>query len=306
VTTRLALVATLAMVFALCYSTIKAGLEFAPPLRFGALRTLGGAGTLLLYLGTSGHARLVPPRATWAGVVALAVLGTVIQYGAMFMSPGVTGAGISSVLGNTGPLFAVALAAPVLGEPVTWRKGLALALGTTGAAIVAFPVVTDPAAPGVLAGLFPLTAAAAAAGSAVTLKWLDVGDALLSVVAWQLLLGGAALLAISAVIEGGRPVVWSTPFMGYLVFLAVVGTAFGVTGWYWLVQREDVGRISILLMVLVPVLGLVLARLFFGESIRLVSAVGAAVALVGVCVAATTNERPEIASITPQSGTGLG
>lgn len=285
---RVFLVPALAVVYALCYSTIKAGLAFAPPLRYAGLRTVVGGAVLLAFVVASGRKRVVPPRSLWPGIGALSLVGTIVVYGAMFMSPGATGAGISSVLGNTGPLFAVVLAAPILGEGVTRRKVAALAVGMGGAGLVAYPAVTDPSAPGVLAALLPVTAAAAAATSAVLLKWLRVGDALLPVVAWQLLLGGGALLALSAMVEPDRAVTWSARFAGYLAFLSVVGTAFAVTAWYWLVQREDVGRLSILLMVLVPVMGLALARLFFGEAIRPLSAVGAGLAMVGVGLAASS------------------
>ena len=282
---RLALVGVLALIYALCYSTIKAGLVYAPPLSFAGLRAVGGGAALLAYLAAAGRGRLIPPRSTWAGTVALALLGTVVLYGAMFMSPGVTGAGVSSVLGNTGPLFAVVLAAPVLGERLTLRKAGALSVGLIGTALVAYPAVTDPSAPGPLAAVLPLTAAAAAAGSAVLLKWLQVGDALVSVAAWQLLLGGVLLLALSAVLEPAGEVTWTPRFAGYLIFLAAVGTAFALIAWYWLVQREDVGRLSILLMVLVPVLGLGFAWVFFAEPVHPVSAFGVVVALGGLALA---------------------
>lgn len=288
----LGLVLSLALVYALCYSVIKAGLEFAPPLRFAGYRTVVGGAALLGYLVVSGR-RATPPRSTWPTVVALAVLGTVVLYGAMFLSPGVTGAGISSVLGNTGPLFAVLLAAPVLGERITGRKLASLVLGVGGAALIAYPALTDPSAPGLWAGLLPLTAAVAAAGSAVLLKWSNVDDALLPVVAWQLLIGGAVLLALSVALGPDRAVAWTWRFAGYLAFLSLGGTAFAVAAWYWLVQRGDVGRLSILLMVLVPVIGMTLAWTFFREPIHASSALGAALAIGGVAVVAYS---PDVSS----------
>ena len=299
---RLILVATLAVVYALCYSTIKAGVTFAPPLHFAALRALAGGGVLLAYVAVR-RGGLFPPRSTWTGVAALAALGTVVFYGAMFMSPGVTGAGIASVLGNTGPLFALALAAVALDEPLTRIKVTALTAGMVGTALVAYPAITDPSAPGLFGALLPVTAAAAAAGSAVLLKWLDVGDALLPVVVWQLLLGGIVLGGLATFVEAGEVVRWTWRFAGYLAFLSVAGTAFAVSAWYWLVQREDVGRLSLLLMVLVPVLGLALAWLFFGESLHPRSALGAALALVAVSLAASTGgeARAETGDTPPHS-----
>jgi drug/metabolite transporter (DMT)-like permease len=50
----------------------------------------------------------------------------------MFMSPGRTGAALASVLGNTGPVLMVLLAALVLHEPLTRRRLTALGLGMAG------------------------------------------------------------------------------------------------------------------------------------------------------------------------------
>lgn len=294
---RVVLIGGLALVYALCYSVIKAGLEFAPPLRYAGYRTVVGGGALAAYLAVR-RRPVMPPRSTWRAVGALAVLGTVVLYGAMFLSPGVTGAGISSVLGNTGPLFAVLLAAPVLGERITTRKLVSLSAGVTGAALVAYPAVTDPSSPGILGGVLPLTVAVAAAGSAVLLKWSDVGDALLPVVAWQLLLGGAALLALSAALEHGLRIAWTLRFGGYLAFLSIGGTTFATAAWYWLVQREDVGRLSIALMVPVPVVGMILAWAFFGEAMRATSVVGAALAVVGVALASRPSDPSDESSTT--------
>lgn len=150
--------------------------------------------------------------------------------------------------------------------------------------------MTDPSAPGPWAGLLPLTAAVAAAGSAVLLKWSNVDEALLPVVAWQLMIGGTVLLALSASLEPGRTVAWTWRFVGYLAFLSLGGTTFAVAAWYWLVQQGDVGRLSILLMVLVPVIGLTLAWMFFKEPIHTSSALGAALAIAGVEVVARSSD----------------
>jgi probable blue pigment (indigoidine) exporter len=282
---HLVLLGALAVAYAACYSAIKAGSYYAPPLRFAGLRAVGG-GAALLALVAVRRQSVIPSRDQWIGIASLAVIGTVIGYGAMFMSPGRTGAGLSSVLGNTGPLLTVVLAALFLTEPLTRRKLVALGLGTIGIFMVAHPAIVDPSTPGALGALFPLGAAAALAGSSVLLKVLRVGKALVLVVAWQLLLGGAVLLVLSLALEPEAAIVWTQQFFGVLLFLTLVGTAFALVAWYWLVQRHDVGLISIFLMVLIPVLGLGLAWIFFGEPVRLITAAGAALALAGAVLAA--------------------
>lgn len=265
-----------------CFSAIKLGLVFAPPLRFAALRSALAGGALLAVL-LAGDRRVLPHRDLWGGIVVLALLGTSLGYAAMFMSPGRTGAGISSVLGNTGPLILIILAAAFLGEPVTRRKGWALLLGTIGVALIASPAVADPTRVGAVAVLLPLVSAAAASGATVVLKRLESRDALVQIAAWQLLIGAGPLAVGSALFERQARIDWGIEFIAILLFLSLVGTAFALWLWYWLVQREEVGRLG-LLFFLVPVLGLGLAAAIFGERITAIEAGGVGMTMAGLAV----------------------
>jgi len=262
---RIALLALLALIFALCYPVIKIGLASAPPLRFAGLRSVVAAGTLLAALAIF-RKPLLPPASSWRWVVALAATGTFLAYGAMFHSPGVTGAGLSSVLGNTGPLLTIVLAAIFLGESVTRVKIVALVLGTLGVSAIAWPAVADPARAGAAGALLPLSAAAGLAMASVLFKRMEAGESVVQVVAWQMLLGGVPLLAASAWLEPEAAIAWSGAFAAELLFLGVIGSALALWLWYWLVQRDEVGRLSLLLFA-VPLLGLLLAVLFFQESL---------------------------------------
>ncbi len=279
---RLGLALVLIVVYALCYSAIKAGLAYAPPIRFAALRaTLGGIALLVVI--ALARRPLLPPQQAYVGTMALAVIGAFLEYGAMFLSPGRPGAGISSVLGNSGPLMVILLAALFLHEPITWGKLTALLVGGVGVALIAYPAIVDPARPGLLGAALPLVAAAGAAGRSVLLKRMDVGDALLRVAAWQLLLGAVPLFVVSGAL-GEEGIRWTGAFLLTLSFLGLIGTGFALSLWYWLVQREDVGRLSLLLF-LVPVVGLGLAAGFFDERIESIELIGVALTLGGVGLA---------------------
>lgn len=295
---HLAWVGVLAVIYALCYSAIKQGLAYAPPLLYAGLRASLGGAALLVVAAVIGRS-IIPPRRLWPWIPLLALVGSFIEYGAMFLSPGRTGAGISSVLGNTGPLMVILLAALILGEPVTRTKLAALVLGTLGVSLIAYPAITATGGFGVLAAILPLTAAAGSAIASVLFKYLDVGDAVLRVAAWQLLLGGLPLLAVSLWLEPGT-VTWQPAFLGLLAFLAFVGTAFTLALWYWLIQRGDVGGLSLLLFS-VPLIGLVLAALFFGERIGPVETAGVAVTVAALVIAARTSrwraERVEVRGV---------
>lgn len=290
---RLALVGALVVVYALCYSAIKAGLADAPALEFAGLRA-GAAGALLLGVAAIRSGTFLPPRRLWAGVVALALLGTTLGYGAMFLAPGRTGAGISSVLGNTGALFLGILGWLFLGEPLGRAKVEGLLVGALGVTLIAYPAVSEPALSGAAAALIPLTSAVTIAGSAVILKRMSAGDSLPCVIAWQLLLGALPLLAVSFWWEGGSRVEWTPTFVLLLAFLATIGTAAATWTWYWLVQREDVGRLGVF-MFAVPLIGLVLAWLLFDEPVSARTVVGAALTVGAVLRVAMGDRVPYVA-----------
>lgn len=131
--------------------------------------------------------------------------------------------------------------------------------------------------------VLPLTAAVGSATASVVFKYLDVGDDVLRVAAWQLVLGGVPLLAASLLLEP-TPVSWQPSFLGLLAFLAFGGTAFTLSLWYWLIQRGDIGTLSLLLFS-VPLIGLALAAILFGERIGRVELAGVAITVAGLAIA---------------------
>ena len=286
---RLLLVVFLAAVYATCYSAIKAGLAYAPPLRFAGLRAVLGGATLLTLVLILGKP-LLPPRRLWPGVAALAATGTFLSFGAMFLSPGRTGAGIASVLGNTTPLLVIVLAAIFLGEPVTRAKATSLVLGLAGVSLIAYPAITDPSRRSPLGAILPLIAAAGTAVQSVMVKRLDIRDALLPVTAWQFVLGGLPLLLVSAVVERGAVVVWSGTFLSLFLFLTLVGTSAATALWFWLVQDDEVGRLTLQLF-LIPVFGLVLAMALFRETISTLEAAGIGIVVLAISLVVRESSR---------------
>lgn len=279
---HLAFAALVAAVYAACFVLIMLGLADATPLRFAGWRALLAGGTLLVVLAVSGKP-ILPPRRLRRWVP---VLGAVLalQYAAMFLSPERAGAGLSSVLANTGPILLVLLGPLLLRERITRVTASAVLLGSAGVALIAWPRSGAGPAIGIIAILIPLASAFSSATETALFKRLDAGDALLSVAAWQLTLGALPLLAAAQWLEPGQEITWTPSFIAALTFLAVPGTAFALALWYWLVQREPVRRLAGF-MFLVPIAGLALAWVFFGETVSGLQAAGVAVTLVGILLA---------------------
>jgi len=117
--------------------------------------------------------------------------------------------------------------------------------------------------------------------STIIVKRMPPQIDVLALTAWQLIAGSLPLLAASAVAERGSAIVWSSVFIALLVFLALIGTALANAVWYWLIRREDVGRLT-LFFFLVPVLGLGIAALAFGETLGPREGTGVTLMLAGI------------------------
>jgi O-acetylserine/cysteine efflux transporter len=274
----------LTVIYALCYVAIKAGLPFIPPLRFAGLRALVG-GLLMLGLLVALRRPLLPRPQDWRWVVGLGITSTTIAFAAMFLSPGLAGAGIASVLGNSQPIFAVALAVPLLGERLTPGKQAALVLGTMGVILIALPSIASSGVRGVAGPALALGASLSLAVGSVIAKRMGPEVDLLSVSAWQLIAGSLPLLVVSGVAESGPWMSFDPRFLGILAFLAIAETAVPTPLWYWLLRKDEVGRLSLFLF-LVPVLGLLIAAAVFGERVNLLEVVGIAATLMGIGIAA--------------------
>lgn len=283
------LAAVAALLYAGCYAAIKAGLAYAPPFRFAALRSLIGGLTLLAVLAMSGCA-LIPARRLWGPIAVLAALGPTIGFSAMFNSPLHTGAGLASVVGNTGPLLVIVLAALFLGERITLGKLTALVLGIAGVTVIAMPNAASSASWHATALVLPLLAAASGASESLIVKRVQPGRDVLGVAAWQFLLASVALFAMSAWLEPQSTITWTREFALLLALLAGGSTAIATALWYWLIQREEVGRLSLVLF-LVPVAGLGLGFALFAERVTPVQTGGIVLVFSGVAAAALLRSR---------------
>jgi len=201
----------------------------------------------------------------------------------MFASPAYTGAGIASVLGNTQPLIIIVLAALFLGEKITLIKALALGLGLAGVILMALPALREQTGHPLLGAMLALGSSASAAVTSVTVKRLHPGKSLMALTGWQLVAGCVVLLGLSVMFEPQGTIAWTGGFVGLLLFLALAGTALSTWLWFWLLQRAEVGRLSLYLF-LVPVFGLLIATSGFGERLNALQAGGVALIFTAVAL----------------------
>ena len=269
------------------FAAVKVGLESAPPILFGGLRSvLGGAVMVVLAFARSGRPAL---RETWPAYAVLTLLNVVLFFSLQTLAILQLPSGLASVLIYLQPVLVGVLAAPLLGESLSRFKVVGLLLGFAGIAVVSAGAFTGHvSALGV--GYAVVGAVVWALGTIAFKTYADDVDAWWAV-ALPFLAGGLVLSAGGAAFEG-TDIDWSGEFVTAFLYASMVGTALSWSLWFGLVGSGEAGRAASYIF-FVPLISLVIGAVFLDESLGLSLLVGAALVIVGVYL---VNRRPAEAS----------
>ena len=250
--------AVLAFVWGYNWVVMKVGLRYSQPFTFAALRTSLGAlvlfGLLLLLR------RPLKPRALGL-TCAVGLLQTTGFVGLIMWALQSGGAATTSVLAYTMPFWLALMAWAVLGE----RLGR-LQWAAVGLAFCGLVLVVDPWR---LSGLGSCLLAVAAgfvwAASAVVAKILqrrhDVD--LLSLTAWQMLLGSIPLVVVAFATATGPPV-WSASFIWALAYNVLLANALSWVLWLYALRALSAGAAGLGTLA-TPVVGVAAAWIQLAE-----------------------------------------
>ncbi len=302
-------VITVMVLWAACFPLITTGLTLAPHLTFAAMRAFI-AGTALIGTAVALGRPIPQGRRTWLLLIVAGIGATTLGFLGMFHAAEFIAPGMATVIANTQPLLAAALAYLVLNERLGAVGTAGLAMGFLGIAVIAAPGFTaQQGNDDYLLGIaYVLLAAAGITVSNVAFKRLaGTVDALMAAGA-QLLIGMIPLILIAALTETPGDVNWSPKFLLILLSLALPGTA--VVYWLWLSVLETLtlNRANAFSF-LIPILGLSMGIAFYGETLTVSVALGASLALLGILLvnrsdrtdAVTTTPTPQTALDTPAS-----
>jgi drug/metabolite transporter (DMT)-like permease len=208
-------------------------------------------------------------------------------------------AGISALIVGLQPLITALMAGQILGEKVTPRHWLGLALGFAGVVIVLSPKF------GAIGGITPATLAAAviavasmSLGTVLQKKFGDATDPVAS--ALYQYLGAALLMAVGSFAFETRTVVVNGELIfatAWLVLVLSIGAIFLLL---YMIRRGEMSKIASLFY-LVPAVTAVIAWALFGERLDLVQIGGMALTTFGVGLA-TVGSRPQRAAAQAISG----
>lgn len=280
-----------AVVWGLCFVLIQAGLPSPAPLLLAGLRALIGGAVLALWVMLS--RRLLGPRRSPAGpagsgaqrrglpsasvVIVLALANAAVALGAMYLAAGRAEAAVASILAGGQPLVLVAAGWALFGERISARSVVGLAIAMAGVVLVATTSSGATSPDGVALAL--LAAAAPVVGT-ILMRRVGPRIDLVVTTSAQFLLGGAMLVAASALLEPWGALSWSGATIAGLLVLGVLGTGVAYVLWFWLLGRTSLVRLGAALF-LVPAVGVV-SGIAVGDRPAAAELVGIVVLLVGI------------------------
>lgn len=233
------------------------------PMTVALLRALP-AGLLLLLIG-----RELPKGIWWLRAFILGALNIAIFLSLLFVAAYRLPGGVAATVASVQPLFAVFLAALLLGSTIRVMSIVAALIGIGGVALLVLAphAALDPA--GVAAGL--AAAAAMALGSILTRKWRPAVP-LLTFTAWQLTAGGLLLVPVVLLFDPVLPMPTTANFAG-LAWLGLIGGALTYALWFRGIARLEAPVVSSLLF-LSPLTAVLLGWVFLGQALSLVQIAG--------------------------------
>lgn len=271
---NLRLVLTTAVAPAAWGSTYLVTERLLPPDRplFAALVRALPIGLVLL-----AFRRELPKGSWWWKAAVLGICNIGAFFPLIFLAAYHLPGGLAATLQALSPLAVMAIALPVIGErPAAIRVGAAL----VGLAGVALLVLRSPGTVSTLGlvGAFG-SVLVSALGFVLIKRWTPPTD-MLTLVSWQLVVGGLVLLPVALVVEGAPPAIDLRAVLGYS-WIAIAGTGLAYVCWFHGLRRMTAGATALIGLVN-PAVGTLLGVIVAHEAFGWAQAAGMALVLGGV------------------------
>jgi drug/metabolite transporter (DMT)-like permease len=231
--------------------------------------------------------RRTPLRLTHDDKICILSLGFLVfwlDYAAVYWAEQYISSGLTAILFSTMPLITAVLSAYwARSETLTGRKIAGILVGIAGTALLFWPN-QRLATMQVLGMLAALGGSLCAAVNLVTMKKRGRHGDPFVLNFFAMGLGAACLLAMSAVTERSASVDWSRSNILAIVYLSVVGSVIAFWVYYYLIKHMDATVVSLTTLI-IPIVALVMGRVFLGERIAPTAVAGIATIIAGVGVA---------------------
>lgn len=281
----IALVA-LTLIWGYSWVTAKMALHYVAPFAFSAQRACIGA--LVLFAALAFKRRSLRLRLPWqVALHGVVQTGLFLSLQSWALAEG--GAGKTSVLIFTTPIWTLLLAWPLLGERVRGSQWLAAASTLTGLTLIIAPWNLELSPLGKILGV---AAALAWAVGTIMIKRLGrQGVDMMNLNAWQMLIGALFLSGVTLVVP--EPATqWTGEYVALLLFTAVISTGLGWFLWFYILERLPAWEASLSVLG-VPVVAIVSSRLQLGETATAVELSGMLLIGTGLALLSIFNWRQQ-------------
>jgi probable blue pigment (indigoidine) exporter len=258
------------------------------PLFAAATRALP-AGLILLAL-----SRQLPRGHWWWRALVLGLLNFAAFFPLLFLSAYRLPGGVASTVHAASPLVVMALAWLVLREVPGRLRVLGGLVGLVGVGLLVLRSTSSIDLWGLLAAAGSV--ASSALGFVLVRRWPAPVDTL-TLVSWQLVVGGAVLVPVTLVVEGSPPALDLSAVTG-LLWLAGVGTVLAYACWFRGLASLPAGTVS-LIGLLNPVVATSLGIVVSGEPFGPVTVLGMGLIAAGVLLGQPALANRRRARVTP-------
>ena len=291
--THAAIPALFVLLWSSGFIAAKVGLAHADSLTYLGLRY---ALVTLLMIGVALATRAPWPR-SWREIGHIAVVGTLLQalyFGGVWLAMGKgVGAGVTALIVCMQPVVTAALVGPLLGERVSARQWVGLALGFAGVALVvahklALGLGSAEGMAWAFVGLFGITF-----GTLYQKKFCPHMDPR-SGTAVQFMVAAALITPLALIFEDGV-IHWTPAFIASLAYVAVFLSLISMILLTVMIRRGEATRMTSLFF-LVPPGATALAYFVLDEPVGPLALAGMAVAVVGVALVMAPERPPRAAA----------
>ena len=255
--------AGLTLVWGFNWTAMKVAITEIAPFTFRTLCLGLGSGVLFAFLRAGGQ-QLAIPRDQWARLVPISFFNITCWNLLVVFGLALLPSGRAAILAYTMPAWAIPLSVLLLGERMTLRKLLGLALGMAGMALLVWDEFQRiQGAP--RGALLILGAAFCWAIGTILQKKYPVRAPVAALTGWMLLIGGVPIYIGALLLEDFSKLAdISLPAALGAAYNVLLAFAFAHWAWIKLATSVSVTVFS-LCMLLIPVVGVFSGMLFLGE-----------------------------------------
>lgn len=266
-----------AIMWSSAFSSARIIVASAPPISALALRFLiSGLLGILIAKALGQTWRLTPVQ--WRATILFGICQNALYLGLNFVAMQTIEASLAAIIASSMPLLVGLAGWALLGERIGVLGFCGLFAGVIGVAIIMGTRLQGGA------DLFGLTLCVfgviALTFATMTVRGATSGGNLLMIVGLQMLVGSLVLGAVGLATET-MTVVWSWQLVAAFVYTTLVPGLAATLVWFALVNRIGATRAATFHF-LNPFLGVVIAALILGESLRIWDVLGVAVVTLGI------------------------